>query len=209
MRNRLCAARFVVPFLALMISFATSRPAQGVAIDFAMYVDDYAKLYIDGSEFLTYDGHAGNVYRTLDLSPGLHDIDLEYANRWGSYGLFLGWKSPSETDYTAIPKANLFCDGASGNVINGLRADYYEQSTGHFTIFGEGPIWHNWTPFYQGVSGEPWAGVFSGWPIYFTETLSGRLLVEGEAVPEPCSLAIFLGLGSIGLITMRRRRNRV
>ena len=181
MRNRLCAARFVVPFLALMISLAGSRAAQGVAIDLMMAVDDYAKLYIDGSEVLTYDaGPAGNVYRTLDLSPGLHDIRLEYANRWGSYGLFLGWKSPSETAYTAIPKANLFCDDASGNVINGLRADYYQQSTGSFTIFGEGPIWHNWTPVYQGVRGEPWAGVFSGWPIYFTETLSGRLLV-----PEP------------------------
>jgi hypothetical protein len=150
-------------------------------INFLLSADDYAKLTIDGSSVALVDTYSGgSASASVDLSPGSHDIDLQFQNRWGSSWLSLGWKTPDETSYTPIPKANLISDDALGNPISGLRADYNSTGTGSFTIYGEGPISHNHRNVYEGVSGRPWGGFVSTWTL-FTETLSGQLLVDGAS----------------------------
>ena len=180
-------------------------------IDFNINVDDYVDLKIDGVTVEHYDAYPeANVPFSLNLTPGLHSVLMDYANRWGSSALYWSWKDPVDLTWKPVPFANLFSENASGVLINGLRADYSSNEFGNWTVYGEGPIWHDYTPMYQGVSGVPWGYKISGWPHYFSENLSGDLLVNGpSAVPEPSSLVLMGSLfGAVALVARRRKRER-
>lgn len=203
----------VLAVLGLAAGLA-ALPAHAAIIDFQLSADDYAKLKIDGSDIALVDTYPGGVdLASVDLTPGLHDIELLFANRWGSSWLSLWWKSPTETTYTIIPKDHLFSLDASGSQINGLRADYTSAQFTDFTIYGEGPIWHARDAFgdggtYEGVSGVLWAHRLSGWEV-FQESLTGQILVEPTSTPEPSALAVWSLMGIVGLALGLCRKRKV
>lgn len=186
-------------------------------VDIKLGADDLASLYIDGDSVANVnDWGGGSDIISLDLTPGWHDIFLSFVNRAGSSWLNLSWKKPHETDWTIIPKENFSSEDASGNTINGLRADYFavEQngnSIPGFTIYGEGPIDHVHAATgyakYEGREGDVWAdGRFTtGWET-FNEDLSGQILVE--EVPAPSSTIALIGLGVMGLIGAVQRKRK-
>lgn len=188
--------------------------AHGAIVDFRISADDYAKLAINGVQVALVDALPGGLDAgSLDLAPGLHDIELDFQNRFGSSWLQLSWKTPPETTYTVIPKDHLFSLDAAGNTINGLRADYTSSQFDDFTIYGEGPIEHRHNVFgngmYEGVTPSIWAGTLTtGWEL-FQEKLTGQILIESSAVPEPNAFAVwFIGLAVSGTCWWRRRRSR-
>ena len=177
-----------VCFLALTVS-----QANGELIDFRISADDYAELWIDSVQVALVDAIPGGTsFATLDLSSGQHDISINFENRQGSSWLNLYWKSPSDPSFSVVPKFNLFSNDASGNTINGLRAEY---STG-LTIYGEGPIDHNWNNRYEGGNAQ-WGG-FVGVSTRFEETLTGQI-----PVPEPSTSGICV-MALLSFLAMRR-----
>jgi len=188
--------------------------AHGALIDFWVSADDYAKLTINGVEVALVDtSPGGTATGSLDLAPGLYDIELAFQNRWGSSWLGLRWKTPEEALYTYIPKANLFSLDAVGDTINGLRADYTSTQFEDFTIYGEGPIQHRHNVggngMYEGITPRIWAGTLNtGWEL-FQETLTGQILIESSAIPEPNAFTVWLlvGVAVSGTCWWRRRRS--
>ena len=177
-----------------LTTLLAATPVEAAQVTFMIDVDDYASLYIDGVHRVTYDSPPqGQAFATLDLVPGWHDIQLDYANRWGTGVLWLSLKYEGDPGFSVIPRSKLRSLDTDGNVIEGLRADY-----GSFTIYGEGPIQHDdYWQNYQGAPGK-WAGIYGPWSK-INETLTGQVLI----VPEPGGWTV-IGLGLLGWVTVRR-----
>lgn len=154
-------------------------PATAGVTDFLVSVDDYASLSIAGNIVASYDGYPWAEARgSINTAPGLYDINLEYANRYGTNALIFMQRSAGATSYSVIPKNRLFSQDASGNRINGLQATY-STSAGSFTVYGEGPIDHGWSNKYQGTSGA-WGGRLGDWDT-FSESLSGKIYLGASS----------------------------
>jgi hypothetical protein len=189
--------------LAAVNVFATS-------INFNFYVDDYATVSIDGNLVGSYDNSAaaGNIVFTDDLTPGWHTFDVDYANQSGTNFLALQQEYPGDSGYSIIPLDDFESLNASGDVIGGLRADYYDSLGGayDFTVYGEGPIDNGALSFSSEIyESEPglWAGVFGPSSI-FEEKLSGE--IDIVAAPEPSS-GLMIALPAIAFLLRRSRRS--
>jgi hypothetical protein len=194
---------------AIGIAALTSMSALATPITLNFYVDDRATIVVDGTTVGSYNNPAaaGNIINTLDLSPGWHDLEVDYANQAGTNFLGLTREYAGDTVFTLFPDAELRSLDQNGQITQGLRGDYYTSLGGAFlfTRYGEGPLDHGALSFtneiYQGVPGL-WAGQF-GPSAQFGEIVTGQFLVAG--VPEPGSLA-FVGIGSLLLLLGLRRK---
>jgi len=193
--------------IAVLLLGFFARQATATPIQYDLSVDDYGSLIINGSLVASYDAYPwGEVSGSIDLAPGWYTIDLTYKNRWGTSALRFYERADSQDPWEYVPLSHLRSYDASGALVEGLRADYYElggQLLG--SIYGEGPIAHGWSDMYEGLTGQ------SGGPIVdtywranwlpFEEHLTGEIYVSGASVPEPAPLALVgLGLGILALI---------
>ncbi len=172
-------------------------------------VDDYGSLVVNGSLVGSYDEYPwGEVSGSVDLAPGWYPIELSYKNRWGTSALRFYERADPQDPWEIVPLSHLRSLDASGTLVQGLRADYYELGGPLLgSIYGEGPIAHGWYDLYEGLTGQ------SGGPIVdeywranwrsFEERLTGEIYVSGASVPEPATLALF-GLG-LGMLALRRK----
>ena len=67
-------------------------PETGIYL-FYLSSDDGARMFLDGEEFIDYDGihGAGIRKRAAALEKGLHPFSLVYFQRYGGLGLTLSW----------------------------------------------------------------------------------------------------------------------
>lgn len=199
--------------LVTTVLFCVGAPARAETVEYVISVDDYGQLYIDGVLRASYDAspHGGARTGELDLTPGWHDIEIVYKNRWGSNALGL-YKTtgPNPGDLALVPKERLRSINGAGETVPGLTADYYDLNGAYVTtVYGEGPIFHSWYNYsppvlYQGVPGALWAGIYDGWGL-FEERLSGQILVGPDLVTvtidiKPGSYPNCINLGSNGVI---------
>jgi len=201
MRRYLSAAIVCVLFSGVL--------AKAELVQYALSVDDYGKMTLDGQQLLLIDTPAQSSKKTaiLDLSPGWHNIEIVYKNRWGSNTIaFYQMTGPARDIYTIVPKEDMRSLDGQGQLVSGLKADYFDLSGNYVsTAYGEGPIDHGWSAIaplntrYEGVPNTLWAGTYNGWGR-FEERLSGQINV----VPLPGAVLLgFLGLGTAG-IKLRR-----
>jgi hypothetical protein len=168
--------------------------------DITMYVDDFGSLSIGGILVGSYDGvPAASITNTIDLAPGWHSIEIDYKNRFGTNSLALQWTLPGDS-LSIIPLANLRSLDQNGDLVSGLRGDYFSLAgTPLFTVYGEGPIHHSALNFADEIyEGQPglWAGTF-GPSATFQERLSGEIFLPPSEVPEPSAIVL---LGSVGAL---------
>jgi len=210
-------SRLLVPLLLtaiVSVLTATSAVAGTIPVNFSFAIDDYGIVMVDGAVVASYDNPAAAGYpqATVNLTPGFHNISINYANQYGTNELVLDWELPGASSFSVIPLADFSSLDQHGNTIAGLRADYYSSLGGPylFTVYGEGPINHEALSFtseiYEGVPGL-WAGVF-GPSALFGENLSGEIYIPA-AVPEPSTFVPFaLGASYLGLALLRRKSVR-
>lgn len=189
--------------------------ANATTIGFTTSVDDFGKWFIDGNLIGSYDNPLaqGGFSATLDLAPGWHTTEYDYANRLGSNVLALSWDLTGGTNYVTIPNADLRSQDGVGNTISGLRADYSNlNGNALFTVYGEGPIYHGaliingvLTEVYENAPGL-WGGQFGPFSL-FQEKLTGEIFVPAppSEVPEPATLTL-TALGMAGIAKRYRRR---
>jgi len=184
-----------------LLAVLAAQAALAVSVSFNFYVDDYATVRIDNSLVGSYNNSAaaGNIIFTDALTPGWHDIAIDYANQAGTNFLNLDWQYPGDPGLSLIPQIDLRSFDQSGAQISGLKADYYDSLGGNyqFTVYGEGPIDNGALSFtsevYQGSPGL-WAGTF-GPSSLFEERLSGQILISASTTPEPSTaLVVFVSL---------------
>jgi hypothetical protein len=183
-------------------AFATS-------VNFNFYVDDYATVSIDGSAVGSYNNpaSAGNIVFTDDLAAGWHGFTIDYANQSGTDYLALQQQYFGDPGLSLIPLADFRSLDQNGEVISGLRADYFNSLGGayRFTIYGEGPVNNGAVSFtqekYQANPGL-WAGVFGPSSI-FEEKLSGEIFIAGA--PEPSS-ALLIVVPALAFVFRRAKR---
>jgi len=203
MRSIFVGLAVVMPLLAL------STSANAGSLTLALGADDYGQLTVDGTVLGTLDAYPGGGFEVpVDLSPGWHDITIDYKNRWGSNDLALNWKLPGDSSYSLVPLADLRSLYQAGGFGSGLFGEYFDLSgNALFNASAEGPIWHGAYWFgpdlgevYNGVPGL-WAGRFGPWAA-FEERLSGEIYIPDSGVPEPgtCGL-VLIGVG----LVMRKR----
>jgi hypothetical protein len=191
--------------IALVLALA---PACAHAAGLTLFIgaDDYARLSVDGLVLGTYDAYpSGGFSSNVDLSPGWHDIAIDYKNRWGSNGLGFSWQFATDPVNWYIPEVYFQSFDQQGSVISGLRADYFDLSGNpQFTVYGEGPISHGASWFgsrlgevYQGVEGN-WGGQYGPW-AQFEERLTGQILIPGD-VPEPATWTLLSVAGGLCLL---------
>jgi hypothetical protein len=173
-------------------------------VEYALSVDDYGTLTLDGQRLLLIDtpGQSWQTTGPLDLSPGWHDIEIDYKNRWGTN--VMAFYEVTDV-FTDVPRENLRSLDAQGQLVSGLKADYYDLSGNYLqTVYGEGPIHHGSIPVaplytaYQGVENTLWAGTYDRWD-QFEERLSGQVFVT------PLPGAVLLGFLSLGMAGLKLR----
>ena len=77
---------------------------------FATDSDDGSMLFIDGAKVVSNNASQAHVRRTgtINLAPGLHDIDIGYYEGGGQNGLIVAYSGPDTTDaQTVIPNSVL------------------------------------------------------------------------------------------------------
>ena len=175
--------------------------SQAGVVQYGFGVDDFVQFYIDGNLKASYDEYpAGSVHTDyLNLSNGWHDIQIIYKNRW--IANYLDFDEISNTGiWNPVPLESLRSLDSQGNLIQGLRAEYFTLEGAYVTTkYGEGPIYHGWTPQgsrYQGVNPSLWAGIYDGFGT-FEERLSGQILV----IPEPATILLFC----LGALFLRKK----
>ena len=79
----------------------------GNPISFQTGSDDGSMLYIDGNAVVSNNFYQGVTYRsaTVNLTPGLHIIDIEYYNGGGGAGMFAQWDPTGGGSFTDIPNS--------------------------------------------------------------------------------------------------------
>ncbi|HXT71103.1 MAG TPA: PEP-CTERM sorting domain-containing protein [Vicinamibacterales bacterium] len=212
MRLRLTALSTVLAgFLFL------AAPAGATTINFYLGVDDHGSLTINGSSLVNLNcpGSCSGA-SLLTLPGGWYSIVITYANYGGSTNLFFSEDPALGNNFQTVPLSRLRSFDASGNYIQGLRADYYSavNFTGFLgTVYGEGPIAHGYNAgypyWYQGqtnpINNPSWGPFIpdAGWSS-FSERLTGEIYIP-TAVPEPTALFL-LGTGLAAVVALRRRR---
>jgi autotransporter-associated beta strand protein len=78
-----------------------------VPIDFATTSDDGSMLYIDGNAVVNNNNFQGATQATglVDLTPGLHAIDVEYYQGGGGASMDLQWDTTGGTNFVDIPNS--------------------------------------------------------------------------------------------------------
>jgi hypothetical protein len=192
--------------VALLLGALASRAS---ADTFDLFADDYGTLKINGQLIATVDTQpGGDTSSSVDLTPGWYSIAIDYKNRWGSTGLLLQDQPTADDPRATVLKSRLQSLDASGDLIEGLHADYYTlDGTLLGTVYGEGPIDHGYYNRYEGTSGS-WAnGLVDGnWGL-FEERLTGQIYVGATSVPEPGTLGL-LTTGLLGTFAYAWRRRR-
>jgi len=181
--------------------------AEAVSVQYFLGADDYGDLYIDGQLKAHYDDYpqGGDWTDVLDLSPGWHDIQIIFKNRWGSSSIALGEiTEPTQTTYTYVPREKLRCKDASDQWVDGLRADYFTLDGVYITtVYGEGPIHHVSGRWYEDIFYDSWPTNLQvpwgpSWWNTFQEHLSGQLLVLGENQPPVADAGDLAYLVAVG-----------
>ncbi len=99
--------------------------AMASVVHFNYYVDDYATVAIDGISRGSYNAiPAGNIVFDADLTPGWHDISIDYANRYGTNFLALSQQYAGDPGLSVIPLGDFRSLNQSGQYVSGLQADY-------------------------------------------------------------------------------------
>jgi len=90
-------------------------PAEG-SWTFFVESDDGAALWIDGSKVVDNDGKHSMRNRdgTVALTAGLHDIEIQFFQWDGDYGLIASWQGPGVATKTVIPSSRLVPATQSG-----------------------------------------------------------------------------------------------
>ena len=107
-----------------------------VPINFATISDDGSMLYIDGNAVVDNNNFQGATQATgmVDLTPGLHTIDVEYYQGSGAASMDLQWDPAGGTDFVDIPNA-VFVEHVNGLNMTGTgtltlsNTDTYTGST--------------------------------------------------------------------------------
>ena len=107
----------------IMIPGAGTAP---VPINFATTSDDGSMLYIDGNAVVDNNNMQGATQATglVDLTPGLHAIDVEYYQGGGGASLDVQWDPTGGTNFVDIPNSAL------GEPVNSLT----KTGTGVLTL---------------------------------------------------------------------------
>ena len=97
-----------------------------VPINFATTSDDGSMLYIDGNAVVDNNNFQGATQATglVDLTPGLHTIDVEYYQGGGGASLDVQWDPTGGTNFVDIPNS------AFGEPVNSLT----KTGTGTLTL---------------------------------------------------------------------------
>ena len=79
----------------------------GNPISFQTASDDGSMLYIDGAPVVNNNNYQGvtNAQGTLNLTPGLHSIDIEYYNGGGGAAMFARWDPTGGSSFVDIPNS--------------------------------------------------------------------------------------------------------
>jgi hypothetical protein len=193
-------------FVVLLLCGLAAKQSIAAPTFYHLSVDDYASLVVDGSPVASYDAYPwGEASGSVDLAPGWYSIDLTFRNRWGTSALYFSERSNPQDPWTFVPLDHLRSYDGTGALVQGLRADYFTLGGSLLeTIFGEGPIAHGWSDYYEGEAGKSGGAIVdSYWRANwrnFEERLTGEIYVSGTSVPEPAPLALLsLGLGMLAL----------
>ena len=78
-----------------------------VPINFATTSDDGSMLYIDGAAVVANNNYQGPAQATglVNLTPGLHTIDIEYYNGGGGASMDAQWDPTGGTNFVDIPNS--------------------------------------------------------------------------------------------------------
>ena len=120
---------------------------------FAAACDDAVVLYVDGTKIVASSAWQQTPpTKSISLSKGMHRISIATYENGGSQGMWVEWKTPGASSYTALPQSVLFRPNsgvvggsASGNAVttgsgtvvsspSGLTVKYYDiTSSGYST----------------------------------------------------------------------------
>ena len=194
--------------ILFLLAITLAPQASATSVNYWLSVDDYGSVYIDGNLVASYDSSPwAYVFFTADLTPGWHDFQLIYKNRWGTDALYFSQQYPGQPNYSYVPRDYFRSFDQNATLVSGLRADYYNLggTTIVATVYGEGPIANGWSHMYQNVyypnDTYYWAGLYSDWS-QFEEHLSGQIFVP---TPEPSSL-LLVGTGILSALAVVRRK---
>ncbi len=86
-----------------------------VPISFQTGSDDGSTLYIDGSLVVNNNNFQGVTYvqNTVNLTPGLHNIDIEYYQGGGGAAMFAQWDPTGGSNFVDIPPSAFFLPSAN------------------------------------------------------------------------------------------------
>lgn len=159
--------------------------AWAVSIDYRVSVDDQVDLTIASIPVASYHGYPwSDADGSVDLPEGWYPITLDYANLYGSTALYFYERAARNLAWSLVPRAKLRSTDAGGNLISGLRGEYFDEAGNSLgTVYGEAPIAHGWYQSYQGSTGNWGSGlVDTNWGL-FSERLTGEIYVGAGPTP--------------------------
>ena len=170
-------------------------PLQGLW-RFGLGSDQSARLLIDGVPVI--DDSSSHSFRwkhgTRVLTPGLHDIEVQYMDGWSEAGLVLTWKSATDEFESVIP-ASAFSHAQEEPVLgyggDGLRV-YWIDSARHASKVGH-LDWQNYDrmTFESNISWNLTNGAFAGTTI---------INDDGVSTSQGGVSSDYFGLRAAGLI---------
>lgn len=96
---------------------------------FRTYSDAGVRLRIDGTLEIDHWGPhlAGASSQTVNLTAGMHDIQIEYREDTGNAVMRLSWQPPGATKFTGIPSSKLYNLSGGSWVAGGLSGQYFNN----------------------------------------------------------------------------------
>ncbi len=87
-----------------------------VPINFRTGSDDGSMLYVDGVAVVNNNFFQGQTFRSglVDLTPGLHTIDIEFYNGAGGASMIAQWDPTGGTNFADIPNSAFLIPGVNG-----------------------------------------------------------------------------------------------